>query len=110
MRGWAGPAPLLHFFTGQGFSTIPYALDRPMNSLNKVSNPAYAKVCCCRRHSGVAGAGAKDLDVQELRFLGDFWELMRAGHYRALGRGEWESALAEDFMVSFSAVGGQHPF
>lgn len=41
----------------------------------------------------------KEVDDQEMQFLGDFWEVMQAGHFKFLGRQEWESALSEDFML-----------
>lgn len=42
------------------------------------------------------------MDTKEVRFLGDFWEVMRHAHYKFLGRQEWEKALSEDFMVGGS--------
>lgn len=45
-----------------------------------------------------------DVDAAELRFLDDFWEMMRVGHYKFLGKQEWESALSEDFMVGGGRV------
>lgn len=44
--------------------------------------------------------------MKEVRFLGDFWEVMRHAHYKFLGRQEWEKALSEDFMVGASIFWG----
>ncbi len=44
------------------------------------------------------------MDAQEQAFLADVWEVLRAGHYKLLGKQEWESALAEDFMVGVGTL------
>ncbi|GAB4813283.1 hypothetical protein N2152v2_000329 [Parachlorella kessleri] len=50
----------------------------------------------------------KEVDSQELRFLSDLWEILQAGHYKFLGRQEWESALGEDFSDPKTAAEQLH--
>ncbi|KAK9804732.1 hypothetical protein WJX72_002789 [[Myrmecia] bisecta] len=41
-----------------------------------------------------------ELDQRELRFVEDFYTLLKAAHYRLLSQEEWETALAEEFTFT----------
>ena len=43
----------------------------------------------------------KALDEREQRFLSDFHSLLKTAHFKVLSAGEWETAQAENFTVSF---------
>lgn len=52
---------------------------------------------------GPAGShvpSAAELDVLESRFMSNLVRSLEDGHYKMLTKGEWDAAMAEDFLLT----------